>query len=305
LRIWLKVAALSFGGPAGQIAVMHRIIVEEKRWISEARFLHALNHCMLLPGPEAQQLATYIGWLMHRTLGGVMAGGQQAVESYGWLQPGEMLGGLGMAETTPGPLIMVLQFLGFMAAYRDPGALSPMLAGTLGVHAVLPVDLPRRSIRRGSARQQGARRRPFGDNGCGLWRDRQFGDLVCNPHNLSSDDTGSRLRTVVRCTSAGQRRPLGPCARGRRRPAVFLCGRNCSIRHRSSIMTCEARCQLLSGRQAATFDERTSQSTGDRNDGEFELKGWRGSYSYSFPAPCRSGACGRSPAASNYRARAE
>src|SRR5213592_2995132 len=72
---WMRVAALSFGGPAGQIAVMHRILVEEKRWISESRFLHALNYCMLLPGPEAQQLATYIGWLMHRTLGGIMAGG--------------------------------------------------------------------------------------------------------------------------------------------------------------------------------------------------------------------------------------
>ena len=318
--IWLRVAALSFGGPAGQIAVMHRILVEEKRWVSEERFLHALNYCMLLPGPEAQQLATYIGWLMHRTLGGIMAGGlfvlpgvvsimalsyiyagwgnvsivaalffglkaavlaivieavvrigkrslrnqaliglaaaafigifffnvpfpiivfgaaligfvaqtigvtafqgggghgagkkggevvvdsllgehlpeharptvaralksssvwlalwlipviallatlggdnvfsqiavffskmamvtfggayavlayvaQQAVENYHWLKPGEMLDGLGMAETTPGPLIMVLQFVGFMAAYRDPGGLSPMLAGTLG-----------------------------------------------------------------------------------------------------------------------------------------------------------------------------
>src|ERR1700736_3201444 len=74
-RVWLRVALLSFGGPAGQIAVMHRILVEEKRWISERRFLHALNYCMLLPGPEAQQLATYIGWLMHRTLGGLMAGG--------------------------------------------------------------------------------------------------------------------------------------------------------------------------------------------------------------------------------------
>jgi chromate transporter len=320
LRVWLRVALLSFGGPAGQIAVMHRIIVEEKRWISETRFLHALNYCMLLPGPEAQQLATYIGWLMHRTLGGILAGGlfvvpgiisimalsyiyagwgnvpivaalffglkaavlaivieavvrigrralrnrvmvalaafafigifflgipfpiivfgaaligligqwagvqafqggnahgsggkhaqadadsllgdelpaharptvarslrvsavwlalwlipvaalivtlgtsnvfsqiaiffskmamvtfggayavlayvaQQAVENYGWLKPGEMLDGLGMAETTPGPLIMVLQFVGFMAAFRDPGTLSPMLAGTLG-----------------------------------------------------------------------------------------------------------------------------------------------------------------------------
>src|SRR5687767_3239575 len=74
-RVWLRVAALSFGGPAGQIAVMHRILVEEKRWVSENRFLNALNYCMLLPGPEAQQLATYIGWLMHRTKGGILAGG--------------------------------------------------------------------------------------------------------------------------------------------------------------------------------------------------------------------------------------
>ena len=317
-RVWLRVAALSFGGPAGQIAVMHRILVEEKRWISDARFLHALNYCMLLPGPEAQQLATYIGWLMHRTAGGVMAGGlfilpgavaimglswvyvlyghidliaglffglkaavlaivvqavirvgkralknrvlqafaaagfvalfffavpfplviviagglgylgaraglpyfagggghgggtearathsllgetipdharaswgqfgravviwaplwlapvalllatlgranvftriavffsemalvtfggayavlayvaQQAVQHYAWLTPREMLDGLGMAETTPGPLIMVLQFVGFLAAFRDNGALPPLLAGTLG-----------------------------------------------------------------------------------------------------------------------------------------------------------------------------
>lgn len=316
-RVWLRVASLSFGGPAGQIAVMHRILVEEKKWISEGRFLHALNYCMLLPGPEAQQLATYVGWLMHRTAGGLMAGGlfilpgiiaimglsyiyaaygnvsfvealffglkaavlaivveavvrvgkralknrimialaasafvaifffavpfpiiiiaagvigyagaragrpefapaghghggssaaidsmlgeavpehirpdtartirvgalwlalwlipvivlllalgqgnvfsqialffskmslvtfggayavlayvaQQAVEHYHWLKPQEMLDGLGMAETTPGPLIMVLQFVGFMAAYRDPGGLSPMLAATLG-----------------------------------------------------------------------------------------------------------------------------------------------------------------------------
>src|SRR5512134_2542427 len=73
-KVWLRVALLSFGGPAGQIAVMHRIVVERRRWISEGRFLHALNYCMLLPGPEAQQLATYIGWLMHRTWGGIAAG---------------------------------------------------------------------------------------------------------------------------------------------------------------------------------------------------------------------------------------
>jgi chromate transporter len=74
LRFWLKLGFISFGGPAGQIAIMHQELVERRRWISERRFLHALNYCMLLPGPEAQQLATYIGWLMHRTRGGVAAG---------------------------------------------------------------------------------------------------------------------------------------------------------------------------------------------------------------------------------------
>jgi chromate transporter len=73
-KFWLKLGFISFGGPAGQIAIMHRELVEQKRWISEQRFLHALNYCMLLPGPEAQQLATYIGWLMHRSWGGVVAG---------------------------------------------------------------------------------------------------------------------------------------------------------------------------------------------------------------------------------------
>jgi chromate transporter len=71
---WLKLGLISFGGPAGQIAIMHQELVERRRWISERRFLHALNYCMLLPGPEAQQLATYIGWLLHRTWGGIMAG---------------------------------------------------------------------------------------------------------------------------------------------------------------------------------------------------------------------------------------
>lgn len=74
LRFWVKLGFISFGGPAGQIAIMHRELVERRRWISEERFLHALNYCMLLPGPEAQQLAIYIGWLMHRTLGGLVAG---------------------------------------------------------------------------------------------------------------------------------------------------------------------------------------------------------------------------------------
>ncbi|WP_049628950.1 chromate efflux transporter [Cellvibrio sp. pealriver] len=74
IKFWLKLGFISFGGPAGQIAIMHQELVEQRRWISEKRFLHALNYCMLLPGPEAQQLATYIGWLMHRTWGGIIAG---------------------------------------------------------------------------------------------------------------------------------------------------------------------------------------------------------------------------------------
>ena len=320
MKVWARVAALSFGGPAGQIAVMHRIVVEEKKWIGEQRFLQALNYCTLLPGPEAQQLAIYIGWLMHRTKGGLVAGtlfvlpgllaimalswiyvllgkvtivqglffglkaavlvivveavlrvgkralknntmrglaagaflalfffdvpfpviilvagvigyvggragmpaflgggghgklgakqladadsllgeetpehakpnvrwsltitaifltlwlvpvallyfglggsnvftqislffsklavvtfggayavlaymAQQAVDNYHWVTAGQMLDGLGMAETTPGPLIMVTQFVGFLAAWREPGAMSPLLAATLG-----------------------------------------------------------------------------------------------------------------------------------------------------------------------------
>jgi len=74
LRFWLKLGFISFGGPAGQIAIMHRVVVDEKKWIEEGRFLHALNYCMLLPGPEAQQLAIYCGWLLHRTWGGLAAG---------------------------------------------------------------------------------------------------------------------------------------------------------------------------------------------------------------------------------------
>ncbi len=307
-QVWAKIGLLSFGGPAGQIALMHRILVDEKQWISETRFLHALNFCMLLPGPEAQQLATYVGWLLHRLRGGLIAGSlfilpgfivilalsylyvtagnvalvqglfvglkaavvvivlqavirigrrslrstapaalaiiaflamfvwrvpfpyvillaaaagalisrlsnsdntnnhrvtqcdeaevdapitgigyvigciavfgalwlaptailvatfgpddvfsnigmffskmavvtfggayavlayvsQEAVATYHWLAPGEMIDGLAMAETTPGPLIMVSQFVGFVAAYRDPGALPAGLAALLG-----------------------------------------------------------------------------------------------------------------------------------------------------------------------------
>ena len=81
-RFWLKLGFISFGGPAGQIAIMHRELVDDRRWISEGRFLHALSYCMVLPGPEAQQLATYIGWLLHRTWGGLVAGGLFVLPSF-------------------------------------------------------------------------------------------------------------------------------------------------------------------------------------------------------------------------------
>ena len=73
-KVWLQIGCINFGGPAAQIALMHRVVVDEKKWVEDARFLHALNFCMLLPGPEATQLAIYIGWLLHKTLGGIVAG---------------------------------------------------------------------------------------------------------------------------------------------------------------------------------------------------------------------------------------
>ena len=212
LAVWARIGVLSFGGPAGQIALMHRVLVDERRWISEERFLHAHNFCMLLPGPEATQLATYVGWLLHGTLGGLAAGfpfvlpgalvvlvlsiayalyghvplaapggesparrftyrgvlfgrdhvltdisiffsklavvtfggaysvlaymAQAAVETHGWLSAGEMLDGLGLAETPPGPLILVTEFIGFLAGYRHGG--EPELAfGLLGAAVTL------------------------------------------------------------------------------------------------------------------------------------------------------------------------
>jgi len=294
-RVWLKIGCLGFGGPAGQIALMHRVIVDEKKWVDEARYLHALNFCMLLPGPEAQKLATYVGWLLHGVRGGLVAGvlfvlpgalvmlavsllyvlgqgvpavegalfgikaavlvivvealvrigrrslrsrllaglsaaafaaiflldlpfplivvaaaaigfatttrqetplaptppgqwqqalrvalaglvlwwapvvlaalwlgashvffdigiffsklatvsfggayallsymAQEAVETYGWMSAREMVDGLGLAETLPGPLIKVTQFVGFLGAWRHPDPLSPLAAGVLG-----------------------------------------------------------------------------------------------------------------------------------------------------------------------------
>lgn len=111
-RVWGRIGLLSFGGPAGQIALMHRVLVEEQGWIGEARFLHALNYCMLLPGPEAQQLATYIGWLMHRTRGGLVAG---------------------LLFIVPGVLVM----LGLSAIYAAFGAVPFVAALFFGVKAAV------------------------------------------------------------------------------------------------------------------------------------------------------------------------
>ncbi|MBX3028199.1 chromate efflux transporter [bacterium] len=117
-RFWVKLGFISFGGPAGQIAIMHREIVERRRWLSEERFLHALNYCMLLPGPEAQQLAIYIGWLLHRTLGGIVAGAFFVI-----------------------PSIFVLLALSYVyAAYGELAAVAGVLAGFKPVVVAIVVD---------------------------------------------------------------------------------------------------------------------------------------------------------------------
>ncbi|HYP54617.1 MAG TPA: chromate transporter [Pyrinomonadaceae bacterium] len=118
LRFWVKLGFISFGGPAGQIAIMHRELVERRRWLSEERFLHALNYCMLLPGPEAQQLAIYIGWLMHRTWGGIVAGAFFVI-----------------------PSVFVLLALSYVyAAYGNVAAVAGVLAGFKPVVVAIVVE---------------------------------------------------------------------------------------------------------------------------------------------------------------------
>jgi chromate transporter len=117
-RFWVKLGFISFGGPAGQIAIMHRELVDRRRWISEERFLHALNYCMLLPGPEAQQLAIYIGWLMHRTLGGIVAGAFFVI-----------------------PSVFILLALSYTyAAYGEVAAVAGVLAGFKPVVVAIVVE---------------------------------------------------------------------------------------------------------------------------------------------------------------------
>ncbi|MBD0326388.1 MAG: chromate transporter, partial [Pyrinomonadaceae bacterium] len=117
-RFWAKLGFISFGGPAGQIAIMHRELVERRRWLSEERFLHALNYCMLLPGPEAQQLAIYIGWLMHRTWGGIVAGAFFVI-----------------------PSMFILLILSYIyAAYGNVAAVAGVLAGFKPIVVAIVVE---------------------------------------------------------------------------------------------------------------------------------------------------------------------
>jgi len=153
LAVWLRIGLLSFGGPAGQIALMHRLIVEEKRWLDEARFLHALNYCMLLPGPEAQQLATYIGWLLHGVRGALVAGllfilpGAFAILCLSWLYV--LLGDLQAVEglffgMKAAVLAIVVQALLRIAgrALRGPLQVSLAVGGFLALFAfALPFPL--------------------------------------------------------------------------------------------------------------------------------------------------------------------
>ena len=124
-KVWARIAGLSFGGPAGQIAVMHRILVEEKRWLGERRFLHALSYCTLLPGPEAQQLAIYIGWLMNRTAGGLMAGALFVLPGF-------------------------LAIMGLSIIYALFGSLGPVAALFFGLKAAVLVVVVQAVIRVGS-----------------------------------------------------------------------------------------------------------------------------------------------------------
>jgi len=150
LAVWWRIGFLSFGGPAGQIALMHRIIVDEKKWLDESRFLHALNYCMLLPGPEAQQLATYIGWLLHGVRGGVTAGllfilpGAVAILGLSWLYV--LLGDLTLVEglffgLKAAVLAIVVQAMIRIAGRTLQGVLKPSLA-IAGFLALFAFGLP-------------------------------------------------------------------------------------------------------------------------------------------------------------------
>jgi chromate transporter len=150
VRVWARVAALSFGGPAGQIAVMHRIVVDEKRWVGERRFLHAVNYCMLLPGPEAHQLAIYLGWLMHGVRGGLVAG---------------------TLFVLPG-FVAMMALSAIYVAFGDGGPVEALFFGlkaaVLAIVLQAVVRIGRRALRGGPARRW--RRRPSWRSSCWVCR---------------------------------------------------------------------------------------------------------------------------------------
>src|SRR5256885_14845931 len=128
-KVWLKIGCINFGGPAGQIAIMHRVVVDEKRWIEESRFLHALNFCVLLPGPEAQKLATYLGWLLHGTRGGLAAG---------------------ILFVLPGALVMLALSLLYALGRGIPaveGALFSIKAAVLGIRVQALIRIGKRGLK--------------------------------------------------------------------------------------------------------------------------------------------------------------
>ncbi len=149
---WLKLGFVSFGGPAGQIAVMHHDLVENKRWISEKRFLHALNYCMALPGPEAQQLAIYIGWLMHRSLGGVIAGGLFVLPSlmilmllsYVYMRFGDVPAVAGVLYGIKPAVVAIVLFAAYRIGLRTlkNGALWSIAAASFVAIAILKAPFP-------------------------------------------------------------------------------------------------------------------------------------------------------------------
>jgi len=231
-RIWFKIGCLSFGGPAGQIATMHRILVDEKKWIDEPRYLHALNYCMLLPGPEAQQLATYVGWLLHGIRGGLVAG---------------------LLFVLPGALVM----LGLSFIYVLARGL-PVVDGALfGIKAAVLVVVVEAIVRNRQAcvevvaadrdRGLGVRRHLPARTAVPADRDRgRPGRLLGRPH----DARAARHQAARGRPAAEASRPL---ARGRHRRGGLVrglvgAGRARRARPRPAARACVTRCVLLQAR---------------------------------------------------------
>ena len=200
-RVWLKIGCINFGGPAGQIAMMHRMLVDEKKWIDEPRFLHALNFCMLLPGPEAQKLATYIGWALHGVRGGLVAG---------------------ILFVLPGALVMLglslAYALGRGVAWID-GALFGIKAAVLVIVVEALIRIGKRALKTGTAdraRRRGVRRHLLSQRAVPADRRRRGADrLSGGAHGARADGPEGRGRS----TSRRPRRTAGGSSSSRRSSA--------------------------------------------------------------------------------------